>query len=420
MRLRSEARWLVPIGLIVAIALVCAGYLLTKQRLASPFDDSYDLSARFESAAAVAPGLGEPVNVAGVRVGQISAVELEGGVAVVKMRIEPDKLPHVFEGARATLVPNTPAKDMQIDLSPGRPGGKPLPHGATLPIENTAIPVDADELLRALDSDTRDYLRLLIGDLGRGLDGRGRDLRALLRSLGPTARQLRRISDLLASRRHELPVLVHNLTLLTQAAGSEDRAVAGVVANGATTLGALSSADGALRESLTLLPGTLHAGRETLAHATPFARRLRTTLTALEPAVPRLATTLQNTPDTLRGLLPFPVQPLKRFTAIAVPLGTDVRSASADLGAATPSLKRAFHVITQTTNMLAYNPGGGAGGMLFWFAWFAHNANSMISTEDAHGAVWRGLALGTCDSFAQTGTPGALIAQVFGNSSGCP
>jgi phospholipid/cholesterol/gamma-HCH transport system substrate-binding protein len=419
-KLRREARWLVPIGVIVAVALVCAGYLLTKQRLALPFDDAYDLSADFESAAAVAPGLGEPVNVAGVRVGQISGVELKNGVGVVHMRIEPDKLPHVYEGARATLVPNTPAKDMQVDLSPGRAGGKALPHGATIPIEDTAIPVDADELLRALDTDTRDYMRLLIGDVGNGLHGRGKDLRSLLKSLGPTARQLRRISDLLASRRRELPVLVHNLTLITQAAGSEDRAVERVVANGATTFGALASADASLRGSLTLLPGTLGQARETLGHATPFARKLRTTLTALEPSVPRLRSTLVNAPDTLRGLLPFPIKALKRFTAAAGPLGAEVRATSRDLGEANPSLKRSFHVINQTTNLLAYNPGGGAGGYLFWFAWFAHNANSMISTEDAHGAVWRGLALGSCDSFAQSGAAGALLEQILGSSSGCP
>ena len=39
MNLRQEARWLRPIAAIIVIALVCAGYILNKQRLESPLRD---------------------------------------------------------------------------------------------------------------------------------------------------------------------------------------------------------------------------------------------------------------------------------------------------------------------------------------------------------------------------------------------
>ena len=305
-------------------------------------------------------------------------------------------------------------------MSPGRPGGRALPDGVTLPISATRSPIGSDELLHALDTDTRDYLRLLISDLGVGLRGRAPQLRELLRSLGPTTAQVRRIAALLASRRRELPRLVHNLSALVRAGGAEDASLARVVGAGNATLGALASQDGALRESLTLLPGTLASARGTLVDAAPFARSLRRTLTALEPAVPRLRSTLRNAPDTLRGLVPLPPAQLRRFAHAVAPLGAQVRPAAADLGAATPPLIRAFRTIGETTNVLGYNPGENRQSYLFWVAWFAHNADSMISTGDAHGAAWRGLALMSCASFSQTGPVGETLQALLGTASGCP
>jgi len=421
-RWRREGRWLLVIGAIVALAVACAIYLLSNERLASPFSSQYEVKAEFANVGAVAPGLGEAVNVAGVRVGQVSDVELRNGRGLLTLRIDPSKLDKLYPGTHATLVPNTPLKDMQVDLAPGKPAGRPLPSGSLIPVADTASTVDSDEFTHALDADTRDYIQALMTDVGLGLHNRGGDLRGLLRSLGPTTRQLHRITSLLASRRHEFPALVHNLSLLTTAAGTSEGDVTRVVQAGNATLGALASQDSALRGALTQLPGTLSAARTTLYDAAPFARSLRRTLTAVEPAVPRLKRTLQNTPDAIRGLLGLPIGPLKRFTKAVGPLGAQVRPAARDLGLANPSLETAFAAINQTTNILAYNPGSGSKAYLFYLAWFAHNADSMISTEDAHGAVWRGLGLISCDSFGQnpsqlTGEPFALILK---STSGCP
>jgi phospholipid/cholesterol/gamma-HCH transport system substrate-binding protein len=418
--LRREARWLPIIALIVLLALASAFYLLSNQRVTNPLDDSYTLNAEFQNAIAVVPNLGAAVNVAGVKVGQISGRELKNGRAVLELRIEPDKLAHIYDGATARLVPNTPLKDMQVDLTPGDPKAAELKHGDTISVANTATPVDSDELMHALDTDTREYLSLLIANTNIGLHGRGPDLRALLRTLGPASGQIRRIAALMASRRHTLPRLVHNLNLLTTAAAQEDDSIARIVTAGNATLSAVASQDAALRESITRLPGTLSTARSTLLDAAPFARSLRRTLEALEPSIPRLKETLQSTPDALRGFLPLPVPELKRFTTAVLPLGPPTKSAAQNLGAANPSLIKAFAAINDTTNILGYNPEGGPHGYLFWLAWFAHNANSMLSTQDAHGSVWRGLALVSCASIAGSGQIGVILETVLGTAATCP
>ena len=56
---------------------------------------------------------------------------------------------------------------MFLEVDPG--DGEPLEGGDRIQVENTAPDVDPDEFLSALDSDTRDYLRMLITGAGKGL-----------------------------------------------------------------------------------------------------------------------------------------------------------------------------------------------------------------------------------------------------------
>ena len=68
----------------------------------------------------------------------------------------------------------------------------------TLPIRNTLPDVNPDEILAALDADTRDYLQLLVNGAGAGLEGRGGDLREVFRRFEPTHRDLARVNGAVA------------------------------------------------------------------------------------------------------------------------------------------------------------------------------------------------------------------------------
>ena len=70
------------------------------------------------TAQAVTPGQGQTVRVAGVRVGDISSVDLENGHAVVTMDIDRKFLP-VYKDATILLRPKTGLKDMFLELDPG-------------------------------------------------------------------------------------------------------------------------------------------------------------------------------------------------------------------------------------------------------------------------------------------------------------
>ena len=169
---------------IIAMAVIAIGigaYIIFNQdaRPAIPLieDTPVKMEAEFSDAQAVAPGQGQSVRISGVEVGKIGVVELEDGLAVVTMNIEPDYAERIYQDASALLRPRTGLKDMFIELDPGSSATPPLGENGRIPVQNTAPDIDPDEILAALDSDTRAYLQLLVSGAGKGLDNNGDDLR---------------------------------------------------------------------------------------------------------------------------------------------------------------------------------------------------------------------------------------------------
>lgn len=410
---------------LILLALMVVGsaagfYILLQQRLPNPFQSFYPVNAQFSSAAAVVPGLGEPVNVAGVHVGEITGTSLQNGRGVIHMEIDPHKLKRLYADAHADLVPNTPLKDMQVNISPGSSSAGPLPHGATIPVSQTITPVDADDLLDSLDADTRTWFTSLVTELNNGTSGRGKDLRALLMNLGPTTKQLRTIGDLLAARRDALSQIVHNLGVLSQAASQKDSQLQTAIRAGDQTIRALARQNVALQDAIVRLPGTLATTRTTLTDLGTFANALGPTATALIPTAKRLPTTLKQSQTLFQGAALLPTDEIRPFVNAVLPLAKQLPPLTSDLSKATPALTDSFKVLAYVTNELAYNPGGKNPGFLYWLAWFAHNSDSFISNADANGPIWRTVTLTTCaglKSFSVTFL--SLLETLLGTNFGC-
>jgi phospholipid/cholesterol/gamma-HCH transport system substrate-binding protein len=102
------------------------------------------------------------------------------------------------------------------------------------------------------------------------------------------------------------------------------------------------------------------------------------------------------------------------------PLADDLSPALNDLSTQTPYLAGAFQVVNYVLNELAYNPPGSNEGFLYWLDWFSHDVNSFLSTEDANGAAWRGLAVVSCSALDRDPSLGALLQPIFGALPICP
>ena len=232
----------IAIIVLFVAGIAIAAYILSEQRLQFPFveEKPFIVKAELPDAQAVTPGQGQTVRVAGVEVGQIGKVDVEEGHAVVELQIEPkfkeEKL--IREDATALLRTKTGLKDMFIEVDPG--DGKPLEEKQSIQLANTAPDIDPDEFLAALDADTRDYLKLLISGAGKGLDGRGSDLKETFARLGPLHRDLARFSRAVARRRANMRRLVHNYGLLMEELGGKDKELVRLVRASNATLGAFA------------------------------------------------------------------------------------------------------------------------------------------------------------------------------------
>ncbi len=135
----------------------------------------FHLEAEFQTAQAVTPGQGQSVNLAGVKIGDITGVDLENGVAVVSMEIDPKYAPLIHDNASALLRPRTGLQDMTLDLDPGTADSPEIPENARIGVGSTKPEINVDQILASLDGDTQAYLRLL---LAGGAEALGRPTRA--------------------------------------------------------------------------------------------------------------------------------------------------------------------------------------------------------------------------------------------------
>jgi phospholipid/cholesterol/gamma-HCH transport system substrate-binding protein len=169
------------IALVVTAILVFLGF--TKD---IPFTGGYEVKAVFQSANGLRPD--SPVRIAGVEVGKVKKVERQEGTndAVVTMAINDNGRP-LHEDATLKIRPRIFLEgNFFVDLTPGTPGAPELDDGDTITVTQTSTPVQLDQVLTALQSDTRQDLRDVLQGLGTALNSK--PSRADDRDADPSAR----------------------------------------------------------------------------------------------------------------------------------------------------------------------------------------------------------------------------------------
>jgi phospholipid/cholesterol/gamma-HCH transport system substrate-binding protein len=403
--IRKHLRDFIAILVLLVIAIAVTLVILGNQRLSLPAGvpllgkDFFAIEAALDTAQAVTPGQGQTVNIAGVQVGEISSVKLENGQAIVGLKIDRDQVDKVYRDATILLRPKSGLKDMVAELTPGTPAAGELREGDRIPASQTLPDVNLDEILSALDADTRDYVKLLLGDGAQALGGNGRALAQTIRRIEPTARYSRQMNEQLAARRANIKRVIHNFSLLTGELGSKDRQIGEFVENSNAVFAVLARQDGNLRAALRELPSSLDVTQSTLGKVDTMARVLGPTLEDLLPAAHALGPSLRQTRPFLTSTTPIIRDQLRPFTRAALPTVRQLQPALQELAAVTPDLTRSFKVINALLNTLAYNPPGRREeGYLFWLSWANHVGATVFATQDAHGPIRHGLVVLSCST----------------------
>ncbi|MGE5617509.1 MAG: MlaD family protein [Candidatus Woesearchaeota archaeon] len=386
-------------------AIVVAGYIL-KHEPAFTFGNSYyTVNAQFSDAAAVTAGQGQTIDIAGVEVGQVGGVRLEGGHAVVQMNLFKQYAP-VYRNATVLLRPRTPLKDMYLELYPGTPNAGEVPAGGTLPVGATNPTVDFSQILSSLDSDTRDYLLLLLAGGSQAFhDPRANGespspaavaaLRGLFKRFAPLNRDTRTFTRLLAERQQNIRAAIHGLEQVTTSLGSVQGQLTSLIRSSNTNFRAIASQATQLQSALTLLPSTLQESANAFTKLRSFGQASTSSAQRLLPWAHALAPALVAVRPLFRQTTPVIRNQLRPFSVAVAPVARILRPAAAALAEATPHLARSLHVFNALFNTLAYQPRGGQ-SYLFWGSWLSHIAASLASQQDAQGPILRGTFMASC------------------------
>lgn len=424
--LRSNARQLLAIVGLVVIGCSVGYFILQNQRFRFPLleESPFVLKAEFSTAQAVVPGQGQTVRVAGVRIGDIRSTKLVDGRAVIEFDVDRRFDDVVHTDASALLRPRTGLKDMFVELNPGTPSAPLVKEGHTLPIATTMPDVNPDEILAGLDTDTRDYLKLLINGAGNGLKGRGDDLRDVLKRFEPTYRDLALVSGEVRKRRVELRRLVRSLNVLNTEVASKDTDLSQLISVASKQFRSFAaerdSVEGLVRE----LPGALSATKDALGQVRTFARVLPPAVDELVPVARSLRAANERTTPFAKEAAPILRDQVRPFVRAARPAVRTLRPAAADLAKAEPSLTRSFKGLNALFNLLGFNEKGAEGpgkadrneGYLFYLSWLGHQTANVFSNADANGPLRALTVVANCSTVrglvqAQPGIEQALALE---------
>jgi phospholipid/cholesterol/gamma-HCH transport system substrate-binding protein len=415
-QIKKQAPVFVAILFLFVAALGIGGYILSNQRFYLPAwvpiagTDFYTVKAELPTGQAVVPGQGQTVNVAGVKIGEVGAVNLEDGKAVVDLQIK-DQYKPVYRDATILLRPKTGLKDMYLALDPGNKRAGELPEGGRVRVANTLPDVNADEFLAQLDTDTRAYLQILLNaggttfdDKVTGADARyhqtaAQDLREVFKRFEPTSRDGEKITRLLITRRQNIRHVIHNFQEFSTALATRDKQLAALVDSANANFETFASEEASLREALRLFPGALDQTEQTLHKTSSLAAELGPALERLRPFARNLAPALRKTRPFFDETTPIIRDQIRPFARDVQPTVRDLRTATNDLAVVTPRLARSFGVLNRFFNELAYDPPGSARPFLFWAAWGAHAGATMFDLQDSHGPLRRGMVLVSCNGY---------------------
>ncbi|MEX1141594.1 MAG: MlaD family protein [Thermoleophilaceae bacterium] len=155
-------------GLIAIVVLAIGSWFAFSKDI--PFTQKYRIQAVFEDTNLVAPRTA--VRIAGIDVGKVIEVGRykDTNLGVVTMEIDDSGRP-IGEDATIKIRPRLFLEgNFYLEVKPGTPGAEELEDGGMIPVAQTSRPVQLDQVLTALQSDTRRSLQRTLIGFGEALD----------------------------------------------------------------------------------------------------------------------------------------------------------------------------------------------------------------------------------------------------------
>jgi len=304
------------VGLIVAVILIAFTYVAFTKSI--PFaGGGYEAKAVFENAATLRQTA--PVRIAGVNVGEVTSVEGKGNATEVTFTVDDEGLP-LHEDATIEIRPRLFLEgNFFLDTNPGSPSAPELEDGGTIPITQTAVAVQLDEVLTTLQKPDRKHLGELLEGFGTGLnhvptaqedetqdvDVQGETgaqaLNDAFKYGGAAGRDSAIVNTALQGEQpNDLSRLIGSNRRVFGALLSRTEQLKELISNFNTTAGALAAESTNLSSTVRELAPTLERAQPSLRHLSESLPPLRAFARALEPSIAELPATIRASGPWLR------------------------------------------------------------------------------------------------------------------------
>jgi phospholipid/cholesterol/gamma-HCH transport system substrate-binding protein len=247
-------------------------------------------------------GLEADVRTAGVTVGKVRDKSIDANhpnrtIATIELD---RKFAPIARDARVILRQKTLLGETYVELTPGTPSSPRVPDGGWLPDARVKKTVELDEVLQALDPETRKSFQTWQQSLAKAVDGRGADLNDALGNLPAFAddgTDLLRVLDLQggAVRR-----LISNTGVVFGALTRNEAQLRNLITGSASVFDATSRRQQALAQTFRIFPTFLDESKATFKSLERFSRNTDPLVRQLQPGIRDLPPTLRD----VRALAP--------------------------------------------------------------------------------------------------------------------
>jgi phospholipid/cholesterol/gamma-HCH transport system substrate-binding protein len=423
---RKAPNPLVVAALTILLAVAITYYAFSGRQI--PFVHHFTLHALVRNSVDIIPG--SPVRIAGIDVGQVTGTAGEGSLTRIDFTVGSNGQP-VHKDATITIRDRLFLEGAYyLQLDPGSPSAPIANDGFTIPVSNTAYPVQFYQVLSTFNSATRQSLQNALNSLDEGFSppagqqptaansGAG-GFKQAIPQFTPTLKDIAWVTQgLHGTHQGDIERLLASGSDVTTTLQGSSAQLADLVTGLDRVSTALASSDGALAQSVAGLDQTLQAAPPALSaidHALPPVTRLAG---ALDPSL-KVAPPLVDGLTRAVGELAAIVAPVERGRLLQTLKTTFVEFPSTlrELGTAFPITKGVTDCLrTHVTPVLESQvPDGSLStGQPVWqeFVHFIVGLASAGQDFDGNG-YWIRSILGT-------GTNSASVGQLTGGKASTP
>src|SRR5271154_6999283 len=258
---------------IVVFALSCFGLLLFLWSSFGgplPFKpQGYRITVAFPRTLSLAEE--SDVKISGVDVGHVVSLKLgKDGHTHATLELDSQYAP-IRANTRAILRQKTLLGETYVQLIPQGRTGPVLGDGKQLPESQVEHFVTLDDILSALNANTRHNFQTWLQYQAAAVAGRGEQLNASLAEFEPFATSANQLVGILATQEGAVRALVHNTGVVFNALAGRDHQMEGLIVNGEHTFHAASEASQAFADAFRVLPDFERNSRKALKELDAFA-----------------------------------------------------------------------------------------------------------------------------------------------------